>query len=219
VNIQFNSSLTLNGAVTVTGPNAADFTILQQPVGPLNSTNSLFGSSVMEISFDPSGAGLRTATITISSNDPDEGTYTFDVAGTGLNSLPNAPSDTKVLASKVVKVKYDPKNDVVKLKGKFEVGNGGPSPSEGAIVRIYVAKESTFFSVSNPPIQTIVVKPVAALADPSKEKLKKISFNITVPGFFAWGRVYATISPLPGTLKENYWLDNVSYHDFTLVEL
>ena len=42
------------------------------------------GFSTLTIEFDPSAPGVRTATVRIDSNDPDEGVYTFAVRGEGL---------------------------------------------------------------------------------------------------------------------------------------
>jgi hypothetical protein len=39
--------------------------------------------TTLTVAFDPSAAGLRTAILTIANNDPDEGSYTFAIQGTG----------------------------------------------------------------------------------------------------------------------------------------
>jgi hypothetical protein len=41
------------------------------------------GSALLPIAFTPTGAGLHTATLTISSDDPDEAVVTLDLLGTG----------------------------------------------------------------------------------------------------------------------------------------
>lgn len=66
-------------SVTVSGVNASDFTVTVSPsgvIGPL-------GTSVFTVVFDPSGAGIRAATISVISDDCDEATYDFVVSGTG----------------------------------------------------------------------------------------------------------------------------------------
>jgi hypothetical protein len=63
----------------LTGPNAADFLVtvgVSSPVSPGESVN-------FTIRFDPGGVGLRQATVTIDSDDPDEPFYDFAVQGTG----------------------------------------------------------------------------------------------------------------------------------------
>ena len=63
------------------GPNGADFIlpfVLRMPiyVSPGNYTSFRY-------QFDPSDFGVRTTTLTITSNDPDEGTFDFTLQGTG----------------------------------------------------------------------------------------------------------------------------------------
>ena len=55
--------------VSITGANAADFSVTVTPVTPVAATS---GSTTFEITFTPSAAGLRTATLTIANNDADE---------------------------------------------------------------------------------------------------------------------------------------------------
>jgi len=69
--------------VTISGANAADFSVSVAPAASLApGATSTFG-----ILFDPSADGVRTATISIASNDPNENPYTFNIVGTGI-SLP-----------------------------------------------------------------------------------------------------------------------------------
>lgn len=81
--------LTLTGTVHVTLSGDTDFTISEQP-----STSSVGagGSTTFQIAFDPSSGGLKSATVTVTSDDADEGTYTFAIAGTGVE--PTAPTVT-----------------------------------------------------------------------------------------------------------------------------
>ncbi|MCK5149123.1 choice-of-anchor D domain-containing protein [bacterium] len=79
--------LTLNGTpdkVTLSGDHASDFTITTQPVSPLGSLRSC----TFKVTFAPTATGLRTATVSIASNDVDENPYTFTIQGTGEVSLP-----------------------------------------------------------------------------------------------------------------------------------
>ena len=81
---QGNINLSLSGydLVSLSGPNAADFSITAMPT----ATVAAGGSTTFQVTFDPSAAGVRTATVTVESNDSDENPYTFDIQGTG-----NAP--------------------------------------------------------------------------------------------------------------------------------
>ena len=68
--------------VLITGTHAADFVTTQQPSSPIATG----GSVPFAITFDPSGAGLRTAYVSIENNDQTENPYNFTIQGTGLAS-------------------------------------------------------------------------------------------------------------------------------------
>jgi hypothetical protein len=71
--------LVLNGSVEISGTDAAMFSI-QAPPSSVIPPNT---SSVFSIRFAPSTEGAKTATLTIRSNDPNEGEYTVTLTGTG----------------------------------------------------------------------------------------------------------------------------------------
>jgi hypothetical protein len=78
------AALTFNGAapVTFSGANAGDFQIVAQPTGSVGaglSTN-------ITVSFTPAAAGLRTAQLTVATNDPAHPQFTFGIDGTGLTT-------------------------------------------------------------------------------------------------------------------------------------
>ncbi|MES2598788.1 MAG: choice-of-anchor D domain-containing protein [Verrucomicrobiota bacterium] len=76
--------------VTIGGPNPGNFSfVLYNPNNgtsppPLPTTITSRGLARFRLSFTPNGLGVRTATVTIRSNDPDEDPYTFVVRGTGV---------------------------------------------------------------------------------------------------------------------------------------
>jgi hypothetical protein len=76
------ADLTLSGspAVSISGTNLADFTIVQTSV---TSPVAASGTTSFTISFNPSATGSRTAAISISNDDSDEGTYVINLTGTG----------------------------------------------------------------------------------------------------------------------------------------
>ncbi len=77
-----DGSLTLTGSpskVLVTGTNSSDFTVALQPTSPITPG----GSTTFIITFDPAGSGLRTASLSVYSNDSDENPYNFSIQGTG----------------------------------------------------------------------------------------------------------------------------------------
>ncbi len=76
--------LQLTGAplVQISGDHAADFTVSVVP----SSTVEPSGSTTFSITFDPSAAGTRSATVSLPSNDADENPFTFAIQGEGLKS-------------------------------------------------------------------------------------------------------------------------------------
>ncbi|RLD62800.1 MAG: hypothetical protein DRJ01_05400, partial [Bacteroidetes bacterium] len=76
-----DGDLNLTGVpkVTISGTNASEFTVISSPSSPITTTNS----SSFQVKFDPDGAGLRTAEISIANNDADENPYNFSIQGTG----------------------------------------------------------------------------------------------------------------------------------------
>ncbi len=75
--------LTISG-VTITGPNASDFSVTTPPA----STVAPSGSTTFQITFNPSTDGVKDATVEIANDDVDENPYTFAIRGTGITSLP-----------------------------------------------------------------------------------------------------------------------------------
>jgi len=79
-----NLSLTDLPMVQISGSNAGDFVVSQQPS---SSTISPDGSLTFQVAFDPTTTGLRQATVRISSDDADESPFTFAVQGLGTSTL------------------------------------------------------------------------------------------------------------------------------------
>ena len=78
--IQNTGSLTLTvGNVTVSGTNAADFSVTVQPA----SSVAAGSSTAFSVTFDPRAAGLRAAGLSFGNNDPDENPYDFSIQGIG----------------------------------------------------------------------------------------------------------------------------------------
>jgi hypothetical protein len=85
INNTGNAALVLTGspAVSITGANAADFVVNLQP----SANIAAGGSTTFTITFQPGGAGLREATVSIANNDDTEHPYTFAVEGTGVQAV------------------------------------------------------------------------------------------------------------------------------------
>jgi hypothetical protein len=71
------------GSIAITG--SADFTL---PVNNCSGkTVAPSSSCTVQVSFAPTSVGAKSATMTISSNDPDENPFSIPVAGTGVTTL------------------------------------------------------------------------------------------------------------------------------------
>ena len=78
-----NASLTFTGAeVALTGADASEFTLTadsgENPLPPS-------ATRTVQVAFDPSSAGLKSASLTITSDDTDDATVTVTLSGTGID--------------------------------------------------------------------------------------------------------------------------------------
>ncbi|MCP4712668.1 MAG: tandem-95 repeat protein, partial [Planctomycetes bacterium] len=78
-------SLTGSPLVEITGAGAAHFSVIAQPVTPVDLSGQ---TTTFTIRFDPTLSGTHTATINIDSDDGDENPYLFDISGIGDNNPP-----------------------------------------------------------------------------------------------------------------------------------
>lgn len=72
-------SLDITTPIVITGTHSGDFQVISQPQNRV----SPYGSTSFSIQFNPSALGARKATVTITNDDPNEGTYSFTIEGEG----------------------------------------------------------------------------------------------------------------------------------------
>jgi uncharacterized repeat protein (TIGR01451 family) len=82
------STLTLTGGTPVSVVGAA-FSVSSQPASDSLAPGA---STTFTVKFSPTTVGIQTGTVTIASNDPQNGTFTFNVQGTGIAALSGLPS-------------------------------------------------------------------------------------------------------------------------------
>jgi hypothetical protein len=88
-------NLTGTPLVQITGSNASDFVVTMTP----SASVAAGGSTSFQISFDPTASGLRTATLSIASNDANESPYEFAIQGMGtVVAVPDVAGDTLATA-------------------------------------------------------------------------------------------------------------------------
>ncbi len=90
-----SGNLTVNN-VSISGADAADFSVISQPTSPIAAG----GSTTFVIRFNPSAEGLREASLSIGNNDGDENPYTFNIQGTGDSGL--GPSNQYEIQARLV---------------------------------------------------------------------------------------------------------------------
>ena len=78
----------LSPFISISGANAADFSITNIPANIVAATN---GNTSFNVTFSPGGPGPRTATVSIANDDTDEDPYNFDIRGNGVASAPSMP--------------------------------------------------------------------------------------------------------------------------------
>ena len=81
--------LSLSGAITSTNP---AFTVTQPSASNVAENG---GTATFSITYRPTASGLQTSSISIANDDPDEGTYNFNVSATG-DTAPIVLAETRV---------------------------------------------------------------------------------------------------------------------------
>ena len=93
-----SAALNLSGSpmAVVGGAQAAEFVVTQQPLTPVVAA----GTTTFQVTFDPAGVGVRSATLSIANNDSDENPYTFSIQGSGAAAaLGVAPASTSLTSA------------------------------------------------------------------------------------------------------------------------
>ncbi len=123
-----NGSLNLTGSprIIIGGANAADFVVTAQPGSSIAGDSS----TTFSVKFDPTGSGLRTAVISIASNDGNEIPFTFTIVGTGTAPAMMAQSLSSSGASTTLSVSNLRSQVEGALAGSF--GEPARSVSSGA---------------------------------------------------------------------------------------
>ncbi len=71
-----------SSAVSISGPDAADFSVFTHPFSFIADGSS----ATTRIRFDPSTVGTKSATVTIPNDDADESPYSFAISGTATSA-------------------------------------------------------------------------------------------------------------------------------------
>jgi hypothetical protein len=175
-----DSTLTLTGPtpVTITGIHASDFSVTTQP----GLSVGVSGSTTFAVQFNPSAAGLRSATIQIASDDPTTPSYAFAVQGTGVESEIEltgnsvAISDGDTTASLSDHTEFGEVNITsATIIRSYTITNSGTGPLTISDVSIS-GPQAANFSITTSPAATVAPSATTTLA---------LTFDPTVPGAHA----------------------------------
>lgn len=190
----FTIANTGEAVLNVTNPigisGSTDFSLTATPA----STVAVNGSTVFTITFSPTSIGLKTATVTVNSNDDDEPAYTFSIQGVGAG----VPMVTTLPAD-------DVKTYVATLKGSLNPKGASASVSfeystDSTFVDnvFYTVPQDVSASDSYEPVETIIT----ALMPETTYYYRVVATNSLGttygdPLFFTTG--YACVGKLPLT--------------------
>ncbi len=189
------ANLTLSGSagsyIVKGGTNAGDFVVTQSGItSPFTpGTNQTF-----TVKFSPTSGGTRTATLTITSNDPDEASYVINLKGTGVklnqtitfNSLPvktvgDAAFGLTATASSGLTVSYSSSNTSVATVSGSTVTIVGPG---SATITASQAGNSNYNAATSVD-QTLVVRATEPDFQPTSLTFNTITGNSLKGAFVA----------------------------------
>jgi len=107
----FSGNLVLTG-VSSSG-DTDQFSVTVDPLTPIPPAG---GTTTFTVHFEPTSAGVKTLNLGINNNDPDEHPYNFVLKGTGIVTLPGAPTAT---AATLI--------DNNSFYANWTIGGGGPT--------------------------------------------------------------------------------------------
>jgi uncharacterized repeat protein (TIGR01451 family) len=131
-----NTNLTI-AVETITGPNASDFAFASDHC--VTNFIAAGSSCTIDLTFTPSAAGPRSATLTISDNGLGS-PHTVPLSGTG--GTPSADLAVSISASP------NPVRTGQKVSYTITVFNAGPSTAMGILINDTLSSQSTFVSAT-----------------------------------------------------------------------
>jgi len=168
--------LTNTPKVSISGANASDFSVTSDPASPVIPSDS----TTFTIQFNPSAAGVRTATISIANNDADENPYNFDIQGTGIASTKDitafsfaSPEVAGVISGANITVTVPFGTDVTALVPTITHSGASVSPNSGVVQNFLspVTYTVTAEDASTKDYLVTVVIPITVTANAGQNKI------------------------------------------------
>ena len=167
-----------NITITLSGPNAADFAL--SSLNPITLANGTPQLGNFTISFNPTGLGLRTATVHLHSNDQFNPDYTFNIQATNTsaislsgNSIAIASGDTTPSTADFTSFGYQLLSPPAAVTRTYTLTNTGATVISLANITIAGANPADF-TLSSPPALSSL--------NPNDSTTFTITFNPTAAG-------------------------------------
>ncbi len=170
-----SADLTFTGAeIALTGADAGDFVLSadsgENPLTP-NATRTV------QVAFDPSTVGLKSATLTITSNDADDATVEVALSGTGVDRQINVTGGPLAFGNQDL-------DDGPTAGMQVTITNTGVSDlsftgSQVALTGIHPSQFSISADSGENPLTSGATRTVQVAFDPSSVGLKSASLTIT----------------------------------------
>ena len=152
------SNLTVS-SIDITGTNATDFVVSNFTNNTTVAGNS---ATTFDVTFTPSAAGIRTATITINNTDCDEGLYDFTVRGTKIVTTPEINlqgNGTNIISGDITPNTIDNTDfgtTCSAITRTFTIQNIGTGALNLTGTPIVAISRSSDFSITTQPTATVV---------------------------------------------------------------
>lgn len=145
--------------VQISGSHASDFSVANQP----DDSNIQFNDAnpTFRVRFKPSELGLRTATVTFFTNDPNESVYTFAIQGTGVDTTAPQLVNNDPLIPALDATEVNPNTDLVlEFTEPVVAGNGTISIVANGTAIETIAPNSAQVSING---GTVTINPATLL--------------------------------------------------------
>jgi len=189
----------LTEPISLSGPNAADFSVIQPEDTQLNDGES----ALFQIWFNPSAVAIRSATVKLVLNGED---YTFAIQGEGAGAVNLVlPDIGEKLGPKVNmrKLHLGENSYVMDIKATLELTNSTTFDSTPGKVEVYYSYDDYLETVVDDKVLELPFKALPAASN-GKQIAKKLKLKLNPQGFS--GTYFIRVIPDSGT--DNDWTDN-----------
>ncbi|MGI8908044.1 MAG: choice-of-anchor D domain-containing protein [Candidatus Sumerlaeaceae bacterium] len=171
-----DQNLTITLPIAIGGLTGSQFSVTQNP----DATIAPGQSSPFTITYAPTSTGFHEAVITVSSNDPDEGSFLFIVQGTGITAVIYPQPDVSVSQVLPPVLKCNSKG-VCKFSGSLNLINNSNIPFNGGMWYLSRLQEEGFSGRYSELIASGTVKKVKAWGgDPAFPSIKKFKYKASL---------------------------------------